>query len=109
MNTEVADNAMSWILQHPERHDQFDYAVDYDDGCGTTFCFAGVICVQAGWQPLFRGPSGVASHFTRPDDDWPVFAFEIARGLLGITNREAMHLFHAPDLIELQRRLDDLR
>ena len=52
MNLDKLDAAIEWIEAHPEQHDQAYYNAEQD--CGTTMCLAGVIAMQAGWEPAWN-------------------------------------------------------
>lgn len=52
MDEFVFNQAIDWIEAHPEQYDQ-RYWVHRTD-CGTSYCLAGVIAMQANWQPVFQ-------------------------------------------------------
>ena len=79
-NTELLQQTMQYIINHPDQHDQADWAVQHD--CGTTACFAGWAAILSGWT---------VKQVQLTDD--PVK--DIGGEILGLTVSESHQLFDA--------------
>lgn len=53
MNIEKLDEAIAYIEEHPEEHDQSYWFQKKD--CGTAMCLAGTIAWLDGWRPVWAG------------------------------------------------------
>jgi hypothetical protein len=102
------DAALAWIDEHPEQHDQ-DMWIQRRPECGTVYCLAGVISMQAGAVPLFPA--------TEPEETGRVLlpngqesgVGDHARGLLTIPWDVSSDLFYIAetraDLAGIRERL----
>lgn len=88
MNTSLLRRAVDHIKAHPEDWDQERF-LPWPTSCGTRYCIAGHIVVLSG---EFSGefPAWLVNGWSREDS-----VCQVARNLLGISNREAVRLFDA--------------
>jgi hypothetical protein len=105
INTPLLEEVLGNIEMHPEQHDQtwFFQATD----CGTAMCFAGWTCDVAGYNPQWN--EYLMSANVRLNDGPSLLAWDVARGLLGLTQREATILFAPCNTLDmLQHIVKDL-
>ncbi|MGB3483983.1 MAG: hypothetical protein WBB07_17425 [Mycobacterium sp.] len=113
-NVELLERTMQHIDDHPELHDQADWA----NSCGTAACFAG-------WSALLAFGTSVLDGYgfelpapfndRLPNGNHPRMSIQAAR-LLGLTKAEAETLFDANNTRDMLRLMvkdlangDDLR
>lgn len=104
MNTLLMEQVMTFIKDHPEKHNQktwvgADYDPVTDEACGTTCCFAG-------HAMLLSGEYSVKNFGDKYDPDYGFIysdtgeEFEdserdVAQKLLGLNLMEAEHIFYS--------------
>lgn len=125
INTDLLEQTMVHIEEHPEDHNQKYWGNKAP--CGTKFCFAGNAAVLNGAKPLWddiaesisvRDPEGhwktVLSfpmravywedEYSQERADSP---FRYGRDILGLTEDEADELFNGYNTVEVLRRMVD--
>lgn len=106
VNIAKLDEVLAHIDDHPEEYDQRFWIVWQRDRadwrCGTTACVAGRAALLAGWVPVdhngYVGKDGQTS-----------FVSEVAMGLLGLSDHQAMNLFHARTEATMREVADYIR
>jgi hypothetical protein len=105
VNTDVFDRAIGAIEAEPETWRQSSWGLETE--CGTSYCLAGHVVVQAGYQMDWVGGyllnTGerfrAASECRLPDGEILPIRWA-AMKLLGITVTEADYLFHGGNSLE---------
>lgn len=85
------DAALAWIDEHPEQHNQ-DMWIERTD-CGTTYCLAGVVVMQAGAVPRWHYAAEYSTSDILLPDGRPSSVSTHARKLLEIDYAEGSELF----------------
>lgn len=97
-NIEMLEATMAAIKDNPEMHLQKMWATQTD--CGTAYCFAGMACHLAGWEPLFQvlELDNTTAAFTK--DGRVGVAQILATELLDLDPLEAAVLFMASNSVK---------
>lgn len=109
---ERLDSALAAIEAEPRRWRQRQWFTR--TSCGTTCCLAGMVAVQAGWEPTdwdlnFYGDGSGDVTYQVGQAGVERHVRSVAQELLGITDREADFLFFGDnDLAELKLIRDNL-
>lgn len=100
-NTELLQQTMQHIKDHPEKHDQNDWYVS----CGTTACFAGWTVLLSGVIPTEMENLKWTGFGTNPRTgalDWRYNAIaKEARRLLGLTMTESVTVFKSANSVPM--------
>lgn len=91
VNTAVLRKALEFITAHPGEWDQDFWAQRTD--CGTTYCLAGTVAVQQGYELSFDDVGG-ASQVTTGEG-----IADVAERELGLTEAQADELFIESDTL----------
>lgn len=90
-NTELLEQVMQHITDHPEKHSQEEWF------CGTAACFAGWACLMSGWKQVEVDSVRV----TRPGVS--SYADTVATAELGLEEHEANRLFDGANTRDMLR------
>jgi len=105
-NQEKVKAVLDAILEHPELHDQNNWA--RKTSCGTVMCIAGWTCHLEGlefeWEGYTILPENHADVLAESGDIIP----DAAQRLLGLSDVEARNLFYELDEDEALRKLKHL-
>ena len=102
INTELLQQTLTYITDHPEEHHQESWLTQ----CGTPSCFAGWACALGGLQTA-RVANGGSIFFedtkcvARDADGHEKYVRAAAEELLGLTRAQSYALFHGDNTLEM--------
>lgn len=116
-NTELMLKVWTHLTEHPEAHNQRNWArrrwnsVTYENVCATTACLCGDAMLLSGYEFIIDAMYSSASRFKRPDGTSGREFVSEGAALFGITHEQATHLFTCTmdnvDALTLLRSLID--
>lgn len=99
INAEEVWRVLKHIRTFPETHRQHMWV----SPCGTAGCFAGWTALLNGW-----GAHAIHGHVFNPATGQVAHASSVARRILGLSEREALFMFHATNTIDDLERLAEI-